>query len=123
MKVVIDGCEFVPKDSVKVEAHGIAYDSIANWLFNIQSVLLNRWVTTLREGRKQDDPETLKLYDKVKEFQRFTEEFLGYKDDEKTLGYIEIPDWTLADYGKERIKLNKDDRRTDNIGGDKTDQI
>ena len=123
MQVIIDGVEYVPKESMGIEAHGITYNSIAHWLYNIHSIMVNRWVETLREGKSVDNPESIKLFERVKEFEKFAEEFLGYKESLDNYEYIEIPDWTLADYGKERIKINNDERRTINIGGDKADRI
>ena len=73
MQVIIDGVEFVSKDSIGVEVHGITYDNMAHWLYNIHCILTNRWVQTLREGKSVDSPESIKLQERVKEFERFAE--------------------------------------------------
>ena len=101
MEVIIDGVEFVPKNSFGVEAHGVEYSSIEHWLYNIQCILTNRWVSTLKENHIPcEDPEAVKLYNRVKEFQKFAEELLGYKDMEQGYGYKPIEGWTISDYGK-----------------------
>ena len=86
MKVIIDDVEYVPKDSVRIEVHGVRYNSIEHWLFNIHAQLINKWVNEYKEGTVTNK-ETLQ---EITDFENFVEKHLGFKYNEDKAGFIEL---------------------------------
>ena len=90
MEVNIDGVEYVPKDETGVAVHGITYDNVSHWLYNVRTTLVNKWIRSLKEGQVPNtEPEQQELYDKIYEFDMFCEKYLGYKYQEG-YGFVEF---------------------------------
>ena len=82
-KVFIDGVEYVPKDEHGVTVQGITYDDIPNWLYNVRSNLVHDYC----EAAKQRLPSVSEFGEKVSEFDRLCETYLGYKFNNETYRY------------------------------------
>lgn len=87
MEVIIDGVKYVSENDVGVTVRGVTYSSVAHWLFNIQADLINKWINTAEDGKA---PATdIDEYKRITEFQKFSEEYLGFKDMKEGCGYVE----------------------------------
>ena len=88
MTVIIDGKEFVPKDSVKIQVHGRNFDSVGNWLDNVHSQLISKWHKQLKVG-EVPPPESYKHMQNITDFEDFVRKYLGFKYDEEAFRFIE----------------------------------
>ena len=93
MQVIIDGVEYAPKNG-KITVHGIEYENIPNWFYNIHSVLISDWINAIMENGgtycKGFDSRLDALHDKIAEFERFCEEYLGFKYNKEKYNYEEV---------------------------------
>ena len=88
MTVIIDGIEFVPKDSVKIQVHGTNFDNVGNWLDNVHSQLISKWHKQLKVG-EVPPPESYKHMQNITDFEDFVRKYLGFKYDEEAFRFIE----------------------------------
>lgn len=80
MEVIIDGIRYIPENQNFTRVRGIDYDNVANWLYNIHAVMVNKWFNTVKDGENPDDsPELCALWKRIHDFEDYTEKYLGFK--------------------------------------------
>lgn len=67
-----------------VEVHGITYDDVPHWLYNIHCVLVEKFIESLEPEREDSNilrqtEKSKELHRDIKEFDAFVEKFLGFK--------------------------------------------
>ena len=94
MEVIIDGVKYIPTNESVVLAHGIEYTSIAHWLMNVDSKLVNEWADSLKFSEKGQLPSENRVAEekrkKVLEFRDFCDKFLGYRWDNENHIFNEV---------------------------------
>ena len=91
MEVVIDGIKYIPENDKTIWINGQLYGGVYSWLYDIRCTLLNQWACTVNDNEPANQsPKSLELFEKIRRFDKYTKEFLGFEYDSNRHVFVEI---------------------------------